>query len=149
MKGKKKDKMEELKDKLQYEHKVQYYETDQMRIVHHSNYIRWFEEARTGIFEKIGAGYNRMENIGILSPVLEVSAKYRSMTRYAEVVQIQMKVKAYNGIRISLEYVICDKESGEVKCTGESRHCFIDREGKLVCLSKAWPEGDELIKGIM
>lgn len=106
--------MEELKDKLQYEHKVQYYETDQMGIVHHSNYIRWFEEARTGIFEKIGAGYNRMENIGILSPVLEVSAKYRSMTRYAEVVQIQMKVKAYNGIRISLEYVICDKESEEV-----------------------------------
>ena len=71
------------------------------------------------------------------------------MTRYAEVVQIQMKVKAYNGIRISLEYVICDKESEEVKCTGESRHCFIDREGKLVCLSTAWPEGDELIKGIM
>lgn len=141
--------MEEIKGKLQYEHKVQYYETDQMGIVHHSNYIRWFEEARTGIFESIGAGCDRMESIGILSPVLEVSAKYRSMTRYAEIVQIQMKVKAYNGIRISLEYVICDKKTKEVRCTGESRHCFIDRAGKLVCLSKAWPKGDELIKGIM
>lgn len=137
---------EKTENQLGCEHKVQYYETDQMGIVHHSNYIRWFEEARTNIFEKIGAGYADMEQKGILSPVLEVSAKYRSMTRYSEVVQIQMNVKAYNGIRMSLSYVICDKESGEVRCTGESRHCFIDREGKLVCLGKAWPEGDALIK---
>lgn len=41
-----------------YQHKVQYYETDQMGIVHHSNYIRWFEEARTDYMEKMGMGYD-------------------------------------------------------------------------------------------
>ena len=63
-----------------YEHKVQYYETDQMKIVHHSNYIRWFEEARTAWMEEGGFGYAKMEEAGIISPVLEVDAKYKSMT---------------------------------------------------------------------
>ena len=47
-----------------YQHKVQYYETDQMGIVHHSNYIRWFEEARTDYMERLGIGYEKMEEQG-------------------------------------------------------------------------------------
>ena len=43
-----------------YEHKVQYYETDGMGIVHHSNYIRWFEEARVDLLEQLGYGYDRI-----------------------------------------------------------------------------------------
>ena len=44
-----------------YEHKTQYYETDQMGIIHHSNYIRWFEEARMDMMEQMGMGYAEME----------------------------------------------------------------------------------------
>lgn len=44
-----------------YEHKTQYYETDQMGIIHHSNYIRWFEEARVHMMEQMGMGYDMME----------------------------------------------------------------------------------------
>ena len=40
-----------------WDHKIQYYETDQMQIAHHSNYIRWFEEARTAAMEEAGLGY--------------------------------------------------------------------------------------------
>ena len=47
-----------------YERRVQYYETDKMGIVHHSNYIRWFEEARTALMEEGGFGYDRMEALG-------------------------------------------------------------------------------------
>lgn len=46
-----------------YTHKAQYYETDQMGIVHHSNYIRWFEEARVDFFEKIGCSYKDIEDM--------------------------------------------------------------------------------------
>ena len=53
-----------------YTHKVLYYETDQMGIVNHSNYIRWFEEARTDFMEQLGMGYAEMEKEGIVSPVL-------------------------------------------------------------------------------
>ena len=59
-----------------WEHKIQYYETDQMQIAHHSNYIRWFEEARTSALEEAGFGYAEMEAVGIISPVLTVSAEY-------------------------------------------------------------------------
>ena len=57
-----------------YRHRVQYYETDQMKVVHHSNYIRWFEEARTDFLEKSGFSYAWMEEQGIIIPVLSVSA---------------------------------------------------------------------------
>ena len=56
-----------------YDHKVQYYETDGMGIVHHSNYIRWFEEARVDLLEQLGFGYDRIEEAGYSGPVLEVS----------------------------------------------------------------------------
>ena len=53
-----------------YQHKVQYYETDQMGMVHHSNYIRWFEEARVDYLEQIGLPYHMIEAGGILSPAV-------------------------------------------------------------------------------
>lgn len=56
--------MTETKD---YVRKVQYYETDRMGIVHHSNYIRWMEEARTDVLEQIGLPYDKIERAGILT----------------------------------------------------------------------------------
>ena len=57
---------------LEYERSVYYYETDQMKIVHHSNYIRWFEEARIYWMEKMGMPYNKMEELGIIIPVVDI-----------------------------------------------------------------------------
>ena len=51
-----------------YVHKVAYYETDRMGIVHHSNYIRIMEEARLDFLSQIGFGYDEMEKQGIISP---------------------------------------------------------------------------------
>ena len=132
-----------------YEHKVQYYETDQMGCVHHSNYIRWFEEARTAYLEAMDMGYNKMEEAGIISPVLEVEAQYRSMTRYGETVDISMKIVKYNGVRLQLEYQIWDHADGTVRCTGKSSHCFLNREGRPVSLKKVQPGWDMLLKNAM
>ena len=103
-----------------YKHLVQYYETDQMGIVHHSNYIRWFEEARSFLLEENGFGYKKMEESGIISPVLSVNARYKSMTHYYDTVIINVKVVKYNGVKITLEYTVIDEKTGEVRCTGES-----------------------------
>ena len=91
-----------------YKHLVQYYETDQMGIVHHSNYIRWFEEARSFLLEENGFGYKKMEESGIISPVLSVNARYKSMTHYYDTVIINVKVIKYNGVKITLEYTVID-----------------------------------------
>ena len=61
-----------------YEHNAKYYETDQMGIIHHSNYIRWMEEARMDMMEQMGFGYDKMEELEIISPVISVNCFGRS-----------------------------------------------------------------------
>ena len=72
--------MEELR------RQVTYYETDQMGAVHHSNYIRWFEEARVEFMRGIGLSYRAMEEEGVQVPVVSVSCKYRSPSTFDDVV---------------------------------------------------------------
>ena len=91
-----------------YEHKTQYYETDQMGIIHHSNYIRWFEEARVHMMEQLGMGYDAMEEAGVISPVISIHCEYKSMTRFGETVRIITNLKEYNGIRMTIEYTVLD-----------------------------------------
>lgn len=119
-----------------YKHKVQYYETDQMGIVHHSNYIRWFEEARTDFMEQLGMGYDEMEKEGILSPVLEVEATYLRMVRFGDTVTITTKIKEYNGIKLTVAYEIRNEKTGMVHCKGVTKHCFLTKMGKPISLKK-------------
>lgn len=94
---------------VHYEHKVQYYETDGMGIVHHSNYIRWFEEARVDLLEQLGFGYDRIEEAGYSGPVLEVSCQYKTMSKFGETVRIEASITQYNGVRMTLHYDVYDK----------------------------------------
>lgn len=119
-----------------YTHKVQYYETDQMGIVHHSNYIRWFEEARTDYMEQLGMGYAEMEKAGIVSPVLGVDATYLRMARFGDTVSIKTKIISYNGIKLSVEYEIYNKETGLIDCKGTTHHCFLNKMGRPISLKK-------------
>ena len=91
------------------EHLVQYYETDQMGVVHHSNYIRWFEEARTKLFEDIGLGYKGMEEMGIISPVVGLTAKYKTMAKYCDTVVIRAEITRYTGVRFDIKYTVFDR----------------------------------------
>ena len=111
-----------------YSHKIHYYETDQMQIVHHSNYIRWFEEARTYLMDEIGFSYQRMEDEGIVIPVLAVNAEYKTMSRYGETVEIEATVKQFTGVKMIVEYIVRDKETQTVRSIGESKHAFLDKE---------------------
>ena len=126
-------------------HKAQYYETDQMGIIHHSNYIRWFEEARVGFLDSIGCPYSYMEEQGIVSPVLEVSCQYHSMVHFSDLVDITVSVEAFNGIKLTLKYEICDAQTGELRTTGFSRHCFMDKSGKLLSLKRSYPAVYEML----
>ena len=64
-----------------------------MGIVHHSNYIRWFEEARIDLMEQMGLGYEKMEEAGIISPVLSVQADYLRMMQFGDTFQIRCFIK--------------------------------------------------------
>lgn len=129
-----------------FEWKVQYYETDQMGIVHHSNYIRWFESARIDFLMQMGITYEKMEAAGIISPVLTVNCQYRQMTRFGETVTIVPILKSYNSIRYVVSYEVRNKETGVLNAVGETSHCYLSKEGKLVSLKKVLPETDAILK---
>lgn len=132
-----------------YQHQTQYYETDQMRIIHHSNYIRWFEEARTDYLAQLGLPYTEMENNQVGIPVLAVSCQYKSMTRFGDTVEIEVAVTKYNGIKMNIEYVVCDKITGAVRCTGETSHCFMSSTGELVSIKKSYPAWHEVFQKML
>lgn len=122
-----------------YQHRVQYYETDKMGITHHSNYIRWMEEARLDFLEQIGWNFEKLEAMGIVSPVIAVDCKYRAMTRFPETITILVAVEEFKGVKLRLKYTM-QNEAKEVVCEGLSEHCFLNAEGKFLWLKSELPE---------
>ncbi len=127
-----------------YRHKVQYYETDRMGITHHSNYIRWMEEARADFLEKKGWPYERIEEEGIISPVISIDCRYKKPTTFADEVDIEIFVLEYNGVKLKIGYLM--KSHDEIVCEGESMHCFLSKEGKPVKLSKVLPDFHDMFQ---
>lgn len=129
-----------------YRHKVQYYETDQMGIVHHSNYIRWFEEARISLMDQMGISYKKMEEMGIVSPVLSVEADFLRMVRFGGSVLIWAVISEYNGIKLTVSYQVIDKSTNMVQCKGVTKHCFLNEQGRPISLKKSYPEIHKLFE---
>jgi len=105
-----------------------YYETDKMGIVHHSNYIRWFEEARLDFMRKAGMIYTDVEKEDILMPVISVNCKYKVPVAFDDEVKIITKLTFFNGIRMKYSYEIYKTKDGSLSAYGESEHCFIDEK---------------------
>lgn len=129
-----------------YEHECKYYETDQMGIIHHSNYIRFMEEARIDFLKQIGFPMEKIEADGIVSPVVNVSCDYKKMSYFADVLCIRVTVKEYRGVRLILGYEMTEKSTGEVRAAATSTHCFMKKDGSLAVLKKAIPELDKKLR---
>lgn len=125
-----------------YEHQAKYYETDQMGIIHHSNYIRWMEEARMDLMAQMGYDYKKMEEAEIISPVLSVECQYKSMVHFNDIVVIETKIAYYNGVKMTMQYRMSDKETGELRTLATSEHCFLNASGKPISLKRSYPEID-------
>ena len=122
-----------------YRHKVQYYETDRMGITHHSNYIRWMEEARVDFLARQGWSYARLEAEGIVSPVKSVTCQYKAPTTFDDEIAIRVKVEEFRGVVLKLRYEMRNV-ADQVVCEGASEHVFLDREGRFLRLNREYPE---------
>lgn len=125
---------------------AKYYETDQMGIVHHSNYIRWLEECRMDWMLQMGFDYAKLEEMGIMIPVLSVQCTYRLVTKFNETVVIIPKLEKISGVKFKVSYRIVNPETGELHNTAESEHCFLNREFKPLFLKKEYPEIYDVFK---
>jgi acyl-CoA thioester hydrolase len=133
---------------MEYMHKVQYYETDKMGITHHSNYIRWMEEARVAFLEKAGYPFDKLEEMGIVSPVLGVTCEYKHPTTFADEITIIARVKEFKGVRLCMEYEM-KNAAGVIVCIGTSSHAFLDKNGKPIRMKRDYPGlYEEFVKGM-
>ena len=121
-----------------YRHKVNYYETDKMQFTHHSNYIRFMEEARLDFMEQMGWGYDKMEEEGIASPVLRVECDYKKSTTFPDVIEIEVSVLDMSRTRLKIGYEMT--VDGQTVCIASSEHCFMNRQGRPVNISRSYPE---------
>ncbi|MBM7635310.1 acyl-CoA thioesterase [Streptococcus saliviloxodontae] len=124
---------------ITYKHYVQYYETDRMGISHHSNYIRWMEEARTHLLKEIGWPYDKIEEAGIISPVTRVSCDYKATTTFADEVTIVISVSLVKAARLGFDYKMTNQDGQEV-CSAHSEHSFLNSSGQFVNLKKEVPD---------
>lgn len=129
-----------------YIHKVKYYETDKMGVSHHSNYIRWMEEARIAFLDEIGYGYAKLESDGIVSLVIGVECEYKTTTTFDDEVQIKVQVKEFKGVKLVIEYTMINVKTGDLVLKGETKHCFVNKDNKPIALKKEFPEFDKKLK---
>ena len=125
---------------ITFERKINYYETDRMGVVHHSNYIRYLEEARCYWLEKVGMPFDVLEENNITIPVLAVNCEYKYHVTFADILQIKVFVKEYTGARMTVGYDVIDKKTGKTVIIAETKHCFTNKNLKPVNLKKYAPE---------
>lgn len=119
---------------------VRYAETDQMGIAHHSNYAIWFEAARTDLIKKMGMTYSRMEEKGVLVPLLELECKYKVAAHYEDVLIIEAKVSRVTPVKIEFTYQVTRKEDQVLLATGRTLHGLVDKQLRPVHMKRDQPE---------
>lgn len=132
--------MEENDKFYTYNRRAMYYETDAMGIVHHSNYIRWFEEIRTDFLAAKGFPYAKMEELGVLIPVLSVECQYKTPVKFEEDVLITSYISQFGGARFEITYKITGVKDGALKVTGKTTHCFVTKDFRPIRVKTQFPD---------
>ncbi len=127
--------------------KARYYETDQMGIIHHANYIRWMEEARIDILDQIGYPYRRFEEMGYISPVLHAECEYKKSVKFDDEIKIIVSLQEFGKLKFTLRYDIYNmSEGGCLSAYGTTRHCFLNKDGRPVMMNKEMKEFSETME---
>lgn len=120
---------------------VRYAETDQMGIVHHSNYAVWYEAARTDfIREKIGMSYTEMERMGILAPLLELSGKFLAPAYYEDELTVRATLVKASSVKMEFTYEIYRKGEDRPIHTGRTPHGLVGKDLRPFHIKKTCPE---------
>lgn len=124
---------------------IRYAETDMMGIVYHANYLLYFEDARTAFLEAIGFPYDRIEQAGYVSPVVNFTVNYGEPLHYGDVAVVRTRIVSSRPTKTIYAYEVFkqgqDLETEKPCCMGESTHCLVDATTfKPVSLKRVMPE---------
>jgi acyl-CoA thioester hydrolase len=110
--------------------RVRYAETDRMGLLHHANYLIYFEQARTDLLRQLGGNYKDLEDRGFFLVVAKIEIKYRSPAYYDDELRIVTTVTRTSPIRLEHKYEVY-REDGTSVAIGSSTLACVDKDGKL------------------
>ncbi|NFC48780.1 acyl-CoA thioesterase [Clostridium botulinum] len=130
---------------------VRYVETDQMGVVHHSNYYPWFEMGRTEFTKVTGMKYTDIENIGVMMPLTESYCKYIKPAKYEDEIIIETSIEKLTPVKIIFSYKVIKKENNELLAKGNTTQAFVDKNTFRVmnlkqCNEELWNKLMEVCK---
>ncbi len=112
--------------------RVRYAETDRMGLLHHANYLIYFEQGRTELLRSQGLAYKDLEDQGFLLVLTRVQVRYRSPARYDDVLSLRTTVARTTLVKIEHRYQL--SRDGVVLAEGETTLGCVDRAGKVQAL---------------
>lgn len=109
-----------------YQVRVIFGDTDQMGVVYHGNYLRYFEGARAAYLRACGHSQRSLDAWGVAVPVVEARVRYHKPAHYEDLIDIHIDVGAVRAASMVFEYRAV--RAGEELATGSTRHAVIDTE---------------------
>ena len=106
---------------------ARYCETDQMGIIHHSNYPKWFEAGRTDFFKKLGLRYSKIEEEGVLLLLIDLKCSFKSPARYEDEILVRTKPVEMSCVRLSFSYEVFKKDDMSLLASGETSHAWTEK----------------------
>ena len=104
---------------------VRYYETDQMGIVHHSNYIRYFECGRLAMLDEVGLPMHKIEQMGIMLPIISVECRYKYPAKLGDRLKIVTRFDELPRARFTVFSEVYNQD-GHLLVEGSVSMGFID-----------------------
>jgi acyl-CoA thioester hydrolase len=120
--------------------RVRYAETDRMGLLHHANYIVYFEQARTELLRKRGMTYRDMEDAGHLLVIIDLSCKYRKPAYYDDLLTIRTTVERVTHVKIVHKHEVF--RDGMLLAEGQTTLACVDREGRPQALPASLIQSD-------
>jgi len=115
--------------------RVAFADTDAMGIVHHANYLRYFEVARVEWLREKGLDYKVWQSRGQHLPLIESQCRYKKPARFDDVLEVSV-IPKIDGVRIILDYEIHNHETKDLIATGFTKHVCVDDNMKVLALPK-------------
>lgn len=110
-----------------------YGETDQMGYVYYGRYLEYFEEARTEMIRSLGFPYTRLEEKGIMLPVVHTEVDYKAPVFYDELMKITVKLYEIPTVRLRTFYEVFTERNQKPHILGNVDLCFMDEETRKPC----------------
>lgn len=121
--------------------RVRYAETDQMGIVHHSNYYVYFEEAREDFIAGAEIRYKDMEDAGVMMPLVETQCRYLEGAKYDDMLIVETSLEALSPIKVVLQYKVIREIDNRILAKGKTTQTFVDKNiFKIINLKDKHPE---------